>query len=199
MGQNVWPPSSILSSSTFKTPAEVYYREVFNLSLTVLEIIARTLPYGPDVFSNFIANNPVAPLRMLHYPPKRETEVPQFGSSAHTDFGAITLLLQDHNPGLQVQDNVSGKWVPVAPNPDAYVINIGDMLSKWTSNEYKSSWHRVMNENKTDRYSVVFFFDGNLDCPLTQLDGSDAGGEVLTVEKHMIHRMTTSYGTRKKE
>ena len=79
------------------------------------------------------------------------------------------------------------------------MINIGDMLSKWTSNEYKSSWHRVMNENKTDRYSVVFFFDGNLDCPLTQLDGSDAGGEVLTVEKHMIHRMTTSYGTRKKE
>ena len=79
------------------------------------------------------------------------------------------------------------------------MVNIGDMLSKWTGNEYKSSVHRVINRNPTDRYSVVFFFDGNLDCKLSPLDGSkeEEGEEGLTVERHMINRMTNSYGGKK--
>ena len=198
MGGNVWPPASLLSEKDFKEPTMAYYKAVYQLSLTVLELIARTLPYGPHVFDEFIANNPAAPLRILHYPPARQTDIPQFGSSAHTDFGAITLLFQADNPGLQVQDNVTGKWMPVSPNPASYVVNVGDMLSKWTGGQYKSSVHRVLNQNPTDRYSVVFFFDGNLDCSLAPLDGSPAEGDVLTVEDHLLSRMASSYGTKKK-
>lgn len=198
MGRNVWPPTSLLSHKDFKEPAEAYYKAIYDLTLLVLEMIARTLPYGPNVFDNFVSNNPAAPMRMLHYPPARATEKPQFGSSAHTDFGAITLLLQDHNPGLQVQNMVTKEWIPVPPNEAAYVVNVGDMLSKWTSGKYKSSVHRVLNENKTDRYSIVFFFDGNLDCPLAPLDGSEVQGKILTVEDHMLTRMAESYGKGKK-
>ncbi len=197
MGPNVWPPTSLLNPSQFQHPAEQYYTAIYKLSLTVLDLIARTLPYGNNVFDTFTANDPAAPLRLLHYPPAPPPgEKRQLGASAHTDFGAITLLLQDEHAGLEVLDTNTDTFVPIAPNPDAYVLNVGDMLSKWTGDEYKSSVHRVINKEPTDRYSVVFFFDGNLDCPLDPLDGSK-GEKTLTVEGHMLKRMAESYGGKK--
>lgn len=202
MGPNVWPPPSLLAPSQLQEPTERYYAAIYKLTLTILDLIAATLPYGPHVFDTFTSNTPAAPLRLLHYPPAPPvTEKRQLGASAHTDFGAITLLLQDSNPGLEVLDlnntTVNDGFVLVPPNPAAYVVNVGDMLSKWTGNEYKSSIHRVINRTENaHRYSVVFFFDGNLDCELRPLDGSqgEKGDEGLTVEKHMIKRLTSSYG-----
>lgn len=105
----------------------------------------------------------------------------------------MTLLLTDENPGLEVYDAQDERWVQIEPNPDAYVVNVGDMLSKWTGGRYKSSLHRVVHKGTGHRYSVVFFFDGNLDCELRALDGTGEG-EGLTVEKHMLERMAHSYG-----
>ena len=200
MGPNVWPPKSLLAPAQFQQPAEEYYDAVYQLSLVVLDLVARTLPYGSQVFKDFTANTPAAPLRFLHYPPAPAvSEKRQLGASAHTDFGAITLLLQDDHPGLEVQDMTTGGFVTIAPNPDAYVVNVGDMLSMWTGNAYKSSVHRVINRHPVDRYSIVLFFDGNLDCRLSPLDGSREGEEedALTVEGHMLNRMAQSYGTKK--
>ncbi len=198
MGPNVWPAENHLPAAALREPCERYYQAIYNLTLTVLAMLARSLPHGPHIFEDFVSGTPAAPLRLLHYPPApagKGTGKPQFGSSAHTDFGAITLLLTDKNPGLEVYDALEGRWVPIAPNPDAYVVNVGDMLSKWTGDRYKSSLHRVVHKNPTERYSVVFFFDGNLDCSLKALDGSQRDGEEgLTVEKHMLQRMAQSYG-----
>lgn len=110
-------------------------------------------------------------------------------------FGAITLLLQDDNPGLQVFNPKNDEWVPITPNPAAYVVNVGDMLCKWTNGFYKSSLHRVLNNSPNDRYSVPFFFDGNMDCRLDPFDGSGiAEGDAQTVEEHMLERFRTTYG-----
>jgi len=199
-GPNVWPPSELLESGKFKEPAQEYFKAVYALSLRVFEILAKTLPYGPNVFDQFTDNVPATPLRLLHYPPAQKTTQRQLGASAHTDFSAITLLLQDGNPGLEVLNQETQEWVPIEPNTDAYVVNVGDMLSMWTKNEYKSSVHRVINKNAGgDRYSAVFFFDGNVDCPLAPLDGSEPEGKVLTAEQHMFERMSTTYGTGKKQ
>ena len=196
MGPNVWPQE--LAPADFQQPAEAYLAAITHLTERVLALIAQTLPFGPGIFDDFVSHNPCTPLRVLHYPPTPATEADgarnQFGSSAHTDFGAITLLLQDENPGLEVLDTATDTWVPLDPNPGAYVVNIGDMLSMWTSGRYKSSWHRVINKQSVDRYSIVFFYDGNLDCPLAPLDGTPVKGRVLTVEDHMIKRITDSYG-----
>ena len=194
MGSNVWPSTTLLPEPDFRVPIEAYFTAVYDLSLVVLGLIARTLPYGPHVFDQFVCNNPATPLRLLHYPPAQKTEKRQLGASAHTDFGAITLLLQDSSPGLEVLDRHKNEWVPIAPNAEAYVVNIGDMLSKWTTNEYKSSLHRVVNKNPWDRYSIVFFFDGNLDCPLAPLNGSAADEKAITVDDYMIGCMKASYG-----
>ncbi|CEN59744.1 hypothetical protein ASPCAL02188 [Aspergillus calidoustus] len=199
MGSNVWPDAALLPASEFREPAEAYHAALMGLAIRVLQLIERTLPYGPGIFDEFIANDPITPMRMLHYPPARpETErrgKTQYGASAHTDFGAITLLLQGESPGLEVLDSRNGgeEWVPVAPNPDVYVVNVGDMLSFWTRGEYKSSVHRVINREPGDRYSIVFFFDGNGDAKLAPLDGSQED-DPLTVEQHMIRRVAESYG-----
>lgn len=100
--------------------------------------------------------------------------------------------------GLEVLNDKADEWVPVPPNPDAYVVNIGDMLSIWTKNAYKSAVHRVINTSQKDRYSVPFFVDGNTDVKLIPFDGSEPlTGRVITAEEHMVERLTTTYGRAK--
>ncbi len=194
MGPNLWPDSSLIPESVFKQPSEEYFAKMFSLALKVLDLIALGMPYGPKVFEEFVSNDAVASIRLLHYPPDKSNDARQLGAGAHTDFGAITLLLQDEVGGLQVWDYNNKEWVDVTPNPDAFVVNVGDMLQMWTSGRYKSSLHRVINRAGRDRYSVPFFFDGNVDCVLAPLDGSDLGRKPPTVEEHMRERFGTTYG-----
>lgn len=196
MGANIFPGAAEnFDEATLREPAEEYYKAVLQLARTVLEILARGLPYGDDVFAEFMSNDPLCNLRLLHYPPQRSEDARQLGAGAHTDFGAVTLLYQDGSGGLEVLDAATDNWVPVAPNPDAYVVNVGDMLSLWTKNVYKSNVHRVINRGTSDRYSVPFFFDGNLDTKLAPFDGSSPldGGAVLTAEQHVLNRLGKSH------
>ncbi|KAL1892248.1 hypothetical protein Sste5346_007204 [Sporothrix stenoceras] len=196
MGENIFPGAAEnFDEATLREPAEEYYKAVLDLARAVLAILARGLPYGDDVFAEFMANDPLCNLRLLHYPPQRSEDARQLGAGAHTDFGAVTLLYQDGSGGLEVLDAATGDWVAVAPNQDAYVVNVGDMLSLWTKNVYKSNVHRVINRGTSDRYSVPFFFDGNLDTKLAPLDESAPldGGEILTAEQHMLKRLGKSY------
>jgi len=172
-----------------------YYARMFDLSLIVLDILAAGLPYGPHVFDEFVSNDAVCSARLLHYPPDTSNSPNQLGAGAHTDFGAITLLLQDETPGLQVWDYEGECWRDVEPNAEAYVVNVGDMLQMWTGGLYKSSLHRVINRTGRERYSVPFFFDGNIETVLSPLDGSAAvGGRAPTVEQHMKERFQSTYG-----
>ncbi|KKY34942.1 putative 2og-fe oxygenase family [Diaporthe ampelina] len=197
LGQNMFPAT--LPDGDFRLPTERYYAAVLDLSMRVLEILAKGLPYGDDIFHEFVSNDPVCIMRLLHYPPQAQPPPPsrdqrQLGAGAHTDFGAITLLLQDSSGGLQVQDPHTQSWHAVAPNPDAYVVNIGDMLALWTKGIYRSAVHRVINSSGGHRYSVPFFFDGNAEAKLRPFDGSEpVGGRVVTVEEHMLQRLGASY------
>jgi isopenicillin N synthase-like dioxygenase len=190
---NKWPATSILAEEEFKAPLMIYHQKMFELALTVVEILAAGMPYGPRIFDDFVAGNIVAPLRLLHYPPQKTQDTRQLGVGAHTDFGAITLLLQDETPGLQVFNEASKTWIQVPPNKDAYVVNIGDMLSRWTKGVYKSGLHRVLNRSTRDRYSVPYFFDGNMNCILKPLDG-DPNGPIITVKEHLAARRDEVYG-----
>ncbi|KAI1498976.1 Clavaminate synthase-like protein [Biscogniauxia marginata] len=197
IGPNVFPPGT--PDEVIRRPTETYYSEMLSLSCKVMEILARGLPYDDDVFVPFTSDDPLCVLRLLRYPPSPEestTDVGRrLGVGAHTDFGAITLLLQDESGGLEVYDRTADAWMAVEPNPDSYVVNIGDMLSIWTRGAYKSTLHRVINASGRDRYSVPFFFDGNVDVELSPLDGSEpVGSKVLTVEEHMLERYGTTYG-----
>ncbi len=85
LGENIFPPG--VPSSLVKEPTEEYYGAVFRLSLKVLEILAKGLPYGDDIFADFISHDLLCSLRLLHYPPQTSADERQLGAGAHTDFG----------------------------------------------------------------------------------------------------------------
>ncbi|KAF7560184.1 hypothetical protein G7046_g3982 [Stylonectria norvegica] len=194
---NIWPSTDIIPTSQFKTPLLEYHRQCSELSFVVMRILASGMKnYDTSVFTEF-CKDPIAAVRLLHYPPHPDMEDASLvGAGAHTDFGAITLLLQDGNSGLQVLRQETNEWLDVVPRPDAYVVNVGDMLQVWTGGAYKSTIHRVINTSGTERYSIPFFFDGNADCRIESLGDDSAGagnGKSFTVEEHMLSRYAASY------
>lgn len=100
-------------------------------------------------------------MRLNFYPKCASAEVPAsgrpLGVNQHSDAGALTLLMQDRQPGLEVCKD--GKWHLVEPRDDALVINIGDMVQVWSNDRYKAALHRVITNAEKDRYSVPYFFN----------------------------------------
>ncbi|KAK5993523.1 2-oxoglutarate-dependent dioxygenase citB [Cladobotryum mycophilum] len=200
MGPNVWPDENLLPREAFRDHAEEYYEAIRSLALTMLKIVEQTLPHGAGMFDGFTDDHAVAVLRLLHYPPMPHKDSlkgkKQLGAGEHTDFGAITLLLQDENSGLEVLDPDTKEFIPVDPAPNTFVFNVGDMLSLFTGGEYRSSIHRVINKAQKDRYSVAFFYNGEVDfplIPLSQRGVADKGEDILTVEKHLLKRTADAY------
>lgn len=113
-GPNFWP-QSVDDPEEFKKTTMKYYHAVFELAKDVLKVIALSLGAKEEFFDDF-AKDAVATMRYLHYPPqpKDSNEKLNRGIGAHTDFGAITLLLQGEVDGLQVLDAPSGEWFDVS-------------------------------------------------------------------------------------
>lgn len=118
-GPNVWPSSeSMLDVEDFKTVSMSYYRAVSELAKDILAVLAATLDLPESYFSTF-TTDAVATIRLLHYPPQPadSDEKLSRGIGAHTDFGAITLLLQEDVDGLQVLEKTTGEWLDVRSYP----------------------------------------------------------------------------------
>ena len=107
-------------------------------------------------------------LALFHYPPhNHETDDHQvWGVQEHTDYGMVTVLLQDEVGGLQAQTG-SGEWIKVPPIPKTFVINLGDMLEIWTNGAFKSPPHRVKASETKHRYSIALFLEPSLDSLIT--------------------------------
>ncbi|KAL4971697.1 putative oxidoreductase [Aspergillus desertorum] len=183
----------------FQSVAERYHTALTTLATGVLQMLARTLDLDENAFSDF-CQHPVAVLRLLHYPPQEpDASGLERGIGAHTDFGAITILLQDSTGGLQVWNNITSTWVDITPVPGAYVVNLGNMMMRWTNDRYLSNLHRVINKSEKERFSVPFFFSGNPDHTIRCLPGCDRGGgpkyAPITVGEWMAGRYADTYGT----
>lgn len=113
-------------------------------------------------------------MRMIGYPPLSTPHTPgadisQFSCGAHTDYGCVTLLHTDDTPGaLQVQLK-DGTWLPADPIRGAFVVNIGDMIERWTNGLWKSTMHRVIHRGNKYRISVPFFYEPNFDAVVKPL------------------------------
>ncbi|KIL88413.1 2og-fe oxygenase protein [Fusarium avenaceum] len=159
-GPNVWPP---LPESQFRQPVWDYYQATQHLGHLIWEILLQGLGHPTSLLDAF-AKKPMVVMKMIRYPPLASTAPGQFGVGAHTDFGGVTVLLQEPGRhGLEVWLEEQEAWVPVKALEDVYVINCGDMIMNWSGGQFKSARHRVINKAADEsRLSCATFYHGDL-------------------------------------
>jgi isopenicillin N synthase-like dioxygenase len=143
-----------------------YYDQMERVTDALLRGFALALDLPEDYFRGFYTK-PLTQINLLHYPPHPPaTPGRQFGLRPHSDTTAFTILAQDDVGGLQVEHG--GVWIEAPPLPGTFVINIGDMMARWTNDRFASTPHRVINRSGLERYSVPFFaipdFDAVVAC-----------------------------------
>ena len=195
IGPNQWPDEALVPG--FQVACNAYADAMLALARRLMGLfeLALGLPAGElDAYMR----HPTCTTRLLHYPPQPAQALPgQIGCGAHTDWGALTLLTQDDAGGLQVQSQ--GQWLDVPPLPGAYVVNVGDMMQRWTNDRWPSTLHRVINRLAgRDRYSIAYFFDLDAEASIEPLGtcvsaANPARYAPLTAGEHLIemYRRTT--------
>ncbi len=167
-GRNLFPRSPDALGPTVLR----WMAEVTALGQALLRGLALGLGVEEDWFARHLTADPTVLFRAFHYPPG---DADSWGVGAHTDYGLITLLAQDHHGGLQVRSDDT--WMDVPADPDVFVVNIGDMLDRMTRGRYRSDPHRVRNLSGQDRVSFPLFLDPSWDARVTPLPESVFAGE----------------------
>jgi len=192
-GPNQWP-----EVAGWRETMQAYYEACTRLSRQLMQAFALSLELDETHFDADLTL-PMATLGPLYYPPRPQDEA-ILSAGAHTDFGCLTLLAQDDVAGLEVQDT-QGVWHIVPPRTDALVVNIGDMLARWTNDLYASTRHRVVNRSDRARYSIAFFFDPDPEADLSPLPGCLASGAAphyppATCLSHLLQKIEESFAYR---
>ena len=194
-GHNQWPAAL----AGFREQTLAYQAAVRSLGDRVLAMLALSLELTGDFFAPYY-DMPGTTLRLLRYPPHpRAALANQLGAGAHTDWGGITLLVQDGLGGLEVR-NVENQWIQATPVPGTFVVNLGDLMQRWTNGLYRSNMHRVRNNSSTrDRYSIPFFYsprpDSRIECMATCCDAQHPPKFApCTAAEHTYEMFQRSYG-----
>jgi isopenicillin N synthase-like dioxygenase len=159
--------------------------------------IATDLGLPPAYFADKF-DRPMATLRLLHYPPRDAAPGELAGAGEHTDYGSLTILLNDGAGGLEVR-RCDGAWIEAPPIPGAFVCNIGDCLMRWSNDTYVSTPHRVTSPPGRDRYSIAFFLDPNPDALIECLPGCAASGRQakyppILAADYLTEKLVATYG-----
>lgn len=155
---NIWPENL----PGFKETLLEYHATIESLGRKFLPLWAVSLKLPPDYFDKFFATPHLA-LQLLHYPPQTEVGNRQYGIAPHTDNAMMTFLAQGEVPGLAVR-MPSGHWRAVDIVPGTLLVNTGNVIVRWTNDEYLSTKHRVINTYERDRYSIPCFFGPSADA-----------------------------------
>ena len=182
-GPNLWP-----DLPGFREDLLAHWDAALGLGRDLMRAVALDLGLPEDRFAADLSA-PMAALRLLRYPGGGDG----LGAGAHTDYGALTLLATDGEPGLEVRRR-GGGWTPVPDVPGALVVNIGDALARWTNGIYVSTPHRVRAPARPRR-SVAFFLDPNPEAVLAPLPGTgEPRHPPITAAEHLAARLEATYG-----
>ncbi len=167
---NVWP-----ELAGFRDAVEACYDAGCRFGFHLLRAMASSLDLPDSYFQALYRDKPLASMRLLHSPPSPAPVDAQddFGIAPHSDYGILTLLLQDETGGLELLTR-GGEWIQAPHVPGAYVVNIGDLMGIWTNDRYTSTIHRVVSPGDRHRYSIPFFVnpddDALVECLPTCVD-----------------------------
>ena len=179
---------------------ETYIAALRALAQRLMQLMALSLDL-PESYFDHTHDNPMITLRLPRYPPHPEgADALTFGAGAHTDWGAITLLAQDAHGGLEVC-LPDGSWVAAPPHPGAFVVNLGDMIPRWTNGRYHSNPHRVRNVHSggAPRHSIPFFYTPDYEAQVVPVPTCVPAGESprfapRTVGDHLQAMYRKTYG-----
>ena len=198
--ENIWPAGEPM----FRAAVSAWFEHAQAVARRMTEMFATALGLAENHFSTF-TDHSIDVLRMNNYAIPTDVEIAptQLGMGAHTDYGIVTVLWADAVPGLEIL-RPDGTWHPVLPAPGALLINLGDLLARWSNDRWLSTMHRVVPPRDaqgrlTRRRSAAYFHDGNADAVISTLepclcaDGSSSYGSV-TVGEHLAQKLGGSRG-----
>ena len=162
----------------FRDAWSAYYRAMEDLAARVMRAMAEALGLDRGHFDPMIGA-PVSALRALHYPATGEAAEPgQERAGAHSDYGSLTVLLPGSGArGLEIERG--GRWTEVTAPPGTFVVNIGDLMARWTSDRWVSTLHRVaFRPHQPARESLAFFHQPDWDAEIVPLGASTSGAVV---------------------
>ena len=153
---NQWPSDM----EAFRKALVDYHGAARVVGERIFRAFALALELPEDFFLTKITK-PMAHMRVLHYPPQEGTiDENQIGIGAHSDYECFTMLATDDVPALQVL-NSAGEWIQAPPMEGAFIVNVGDLMARWTNDYFQSTVHRAINNSGRERYSIPFFFGPN--------------------------------------
>lgn len=181
---NHWPDRPI----GFKTVIRAYYADALDVARGILRGIAMSIGADADFFEDKF-DCPMALLRGNYYPPRPDWAGDKdFGIAAHTDYGCLTLLATDGQPGLEVRPRGQDRWLPVQAPPGEFIINFGEMLEMWTDGAVVATPHRVRG-GAGERISVPLFFNPNVETNVAPL----GSGKLIRAGDHLTRRYAETY------
>ena len=171
----IWPNSPV----EFKSAWIAYYQQMEILASKIMQLFATALRLEEKFFDPYI-DQPISALRALNYPAqKKPPEIGQLRAGAHSDYGSLTILLPEENSvGLEIL-TLSGKWELVPAIPNTFIINIGDLMARWTNDRWISTLHRVVNKGSINkRQSLAYFHQPNWNAEIQCLSCCLQDGEL---------------------
>jgi isopenicillin N synthase-like dioxygenase len=199
---NIWPAAM----PEFQLGVSNWFEQAARVARQMTRIFELALDLPIDFFSAY-QDHSLDVLRLNHYMmPQglRHVACGQMGMGAHTDYGIVTVLWADPvTPGLQIVD-ATGRWVDVAPESGALLINLGDLLARWTNDHWRSTLHRVLPSVTAQgqvvrRRSAAFFHDGNADAviqclPICTSPSQPTKYPPIKVSEHISQKLAGSRG-----
>jgi len=197
-GPNNWPDFM----PSLRPALYDYYESIGECGADLLRAVALSLGVEADFFASRYTKR-MQRTQMVYYPPQQpESDPDQFGVAPHTDYGCITLLWQDDVGGLQVKEISADRWIDAPPIPATLVVNVGDLLARWSNDRFRSTLHRVINRSGRERYSIATFYDPTYGASVDPRDLGAAQGDVryppIAAGDYILGRINDSMGYRKK-
>ncbi|HXD98480.1 MAG TPA: 2OG-Fe(II) oxygenase family protein, partial [Candidatus Acidoferrum sp.] len=142
-----------------------YFKTMEAFGERMLPLLARSLDMPAGFFRPFFADEAHINLRFLHYPPQKIDDPEQFGQGPHTDNSFITFLAREDTPGLAVR-LPSGEWLAPPLIEGTFLVNLGNVMKRWSNDRFLSTPHGVVNDSGRDRYSIAFFYSPNINATI---------------------------------
>ncbi|XP_027347582.1 probable 2-oxoglutarate-dependent dioxygenase At5g05600 [Abrus precatorius] len=192
-----WTNPSPQYPPNFRVILQEYIQKMEKLSYKLLELIAMSLGLEAKSFEEYFIKDQTSFIRLNHYPPCPYPDL-ALGVGRHKDPGALTILAQDEVGGLEVKHKADQEWVKVKPTPDAYIINVGDIIQVWSNDAYESVEHRVLVNSEKERFSIPFFFFPAQDTevrPLEELINEQNPSKYRPYQwgKFFVHRVSSNF------